>query len=289
MPICCATRRASYTSSSEQQRPCTDSGIPSRPASRRWFQSCMVRPMTLRPSARSMAATVEESTPPDMATAIVSCVNFSLLASTTHFHLWVVPRRNRPQMRDSFGNQRQREVNVFFGRLLSQAKADAGACPIRPKAHGKQHMRGLNRSRRTRRTRRHRKAPQIKCDYQRFSFDVIEVKVRRIRNARRSAAVHASFLDQRKDAVLQPVSHGSDLLNIATLQTCLRQLRSLAQRDNAWNIFGTGAARPLMTSAIEQRLQASSLFHIQRTYTLRRMHFMSGNRQRVAADTTNIY
>src|SRR5580765_6284115 len=55
----------------EQQRPCTCSGMPSRPARRRWFQSCMVRPTTLWPSARSMAATVEESTPPDIATAMV--------------------------------------------------------------------------------------------------------------------------------------------------------------------------------------------------------------------------
>src|SRR5712671_859261 len=71
MPMCSATRRASYTSSIEQQRPCTDSGMPSCPASRRWFHSCMVSPMMLCPSARSMAATVEESTPPDMATAMV--------------------------------------------------------------------------------------------------------------------------------------------------------------------------------------------------------------------------
>jgi len=32
--------------------------------------------ITLWPSARSIAATVEESTPPDMATAIVSFVSF---------------------------------------------------------------------------------------------------------------------------------------------------------------------------------------------------------------------
>src|SRR6185312_16413850 len=56
----------------EQQRPRTCSGMPARPARRRWFQSCMVRPTTLWPSARSMAATVDESTPPDIATAIVS-------------------------------------------------------------------------------------------------------------------------------------------------------------------------------------------------------------------------
>src|SRR5579864_467396 len=85
MPICWATRRASYTSSSEQQRPCTDSGMPSRPARRRWFQSCMVRPMTSCPSARSMAATVEESTPPDMATAMVR--ELDIVSSFGVFHV----------------------------------------------------------------------------------------------------------------------------------------------------------------------------------------------------------
>src|SRR6185312_10229473 len=45
--------------------------MPSRPAKRRWFQSCMVSPITGCPSACSMAATVDESTPPDMATAMV--------------------------------------------------------------------------------------------------------------------------------------------------------------------------------------------------------------------------
>src|SRR5215467_13120880 len=108
----------------EQQRPWTDSGIPSRPARRRWFQSCMVNPMTLCPSARSMAATVEESTPPDMATAMVSVLSFQLLA--IHLHLRVVPRRNGTQPRDGFGNECEREVDIFFRRLLAQAEADAG-------------------------------------------------------------------------------------------------------------------------------------------------------------------
>ena len=39
--------------------------------SRRWFQSCMVRPTTVSPRACSMPATTELSTPPDMATAMV--------------------------------------------------------------------------------------------------------------------------------------------------------------------------------------------------------------------------
>ena len=88
MPRCSATRRASYTSSMEQQRPYTASGIPSRPASRRWFHSCSVNPTSVCPSAHSSAATAEESTPPDMATAIVSvCV----IALNLHYRKFVHP------------------------------------------------------------------------------------------------------------------------------------------------------------------------------------------------------
>src|ERR1035437_5431135 len=72
MPRCSATARASYTSSMEQHRPRNASGMPSCPASRRWFHSCSVRPTTVCPCAHSSAATAEESTPPDIATAIVS-------------------------------------------------------------------------------------------------------------------------------------------------------------------------------------------------------------------------
>src|SRR6185437_52752 len=85
MPSCSATWRASYTSSSEQQRPALGaSGMPCRPGSRVWSQSCNVSPTTVPPAWTRIAATVEESTPPDMATAmVVFCMtkyNYSLLA-----------------------------------------------------------------------------------------------------------------------------------------------------------------------------------------------------------------
>src|SRR5579875_3190137 len=57
--------------------------MPSRPARRRWFQSWRVRPTSSWPSARSMAATAEESTPPDIATAIT----FSGIGRPTHHSL----------------------------------------------------------------------------------------------------------------------------------------------------------------------------------------------------------
>src|SRR5258705_13518910 len=54
-----------------QQRPWTASGTPGWPARRRWFQSWRVRPTRVWPWARRSAATAEESTPPDMGTAMV--------------------------------------------------------------------------------------------------------------------------------------------------------------------------------------------------------------------------
>src|SRR6266496_5645322 len=58
-----ATRRASEMSSRVQQRPV-------RPESEEWSHSCIERPMTSCPSSFSRRAATEESTPPDIATAM---------------------------------------------------------------------------------------------------------------------------------------------------------------------------------------------------------------------------
>src|SRR5579859_272661 len=93
MPRKLATRRASYASSSEQQRPLAwpgtlaPSGSPCNCAKRRWFQSCIVSPIRRGGpsvcefelfSARS-AATVELSTPPLIATAVVIRKKYSVI------------------------------------------------------------------------------------------------------------------------------------------------------------------------------------------------------------------
>src|SRR5215813_2690306 len=147
MPMVSATRRASYTSSSEQQRPCTASGIPARPARRRWFHNCMVRPITFRPSARSMAATVEESTPPDMATAMVSWFGIQHSGSLRMDRgAFIVQRRELSQSGDRRGYKLNREVHLFSGVLLSDAESNAGAGAVRAQPHGGEDVRRLNRS-----------------------------------------------------------------------------------------------------------------------------------------------
>src|SRR5580704_18367096 len=58
----------------EQQR-CCEGPAPCNWGKRRWFQSCMVRPTIGWPRSARMAATVELSTPPLMATAMAFAGN----------------------------------------------------------------------------------------------------------------------------------------------------------------------------------------------------------------------
>src|SRR5437016_9866884 len=117
--------------------------MPGCPASRRWFQSCIVRPITRWPSARSMAATVEESTPPDMATAMVleGGIQHSAL-STQHSafksktqltadRCLIVNRGQFSQAGYGLGDKIESEIDFFRRILLSQAETNAGARTIR--------------------------------------------------------------------------------------------------------------------------------------------------------------
>src|ERR1035438_1837355 len=103
----------------------------------------MVRPTTLFPSARKIAATVEESTPPDMATAMVLGVGMLKHSS--------LPRRWRQfsQPRDNLRNQGQRKDDIFRSILLTEAEANTGTSPGGSQAHRSEQMRGLNRARGT--------------------------------------------------------------------------------------------------------------------------------------------
>src|ERR1700683_209170 len=169
MPKCCATRRASYTSSSEQQRPVTCSGMPSCSARRRWFQSCMVSPMTLCPSSRSMAATVEESTPPDIATAMV--LGFCMLRAD---RLRSIHGRQLAQARYRLRYQGECHVDVFRSVLLAQAEAEAGTRSSGSQAHGGQHVGRLNRSRRAGRASGNCQTFKVKRNDHGLALDMLE-------------------------------------------------------------------------------------------------------------------
>src|SRR5580700_8472159 len=103
----------------------------------------MVSPMTLCPSARSMAATAEESTPPDIATAMVLrlCMLRADLLRSIH-------GGQLAQARYRLRYQRECHIDVLRSVLLAQAEAEAGTGSTGLQAHGGQHVRRLNRSRR---------------------------------------------------------------------------------------------------------------------------------------------
>src|SRR5580704_7989306 len=103
-----------------------------------------------------MAATVEESTPPDMATAMV--LEFVMLRVN---NCLPVRRRQLPQPCHRIRHQRKREVNIFRYVLFAKAEADASPRPIGPEPHRQQHMGGLNRTRRTGGARRNRQALEV--------------------------------------------------------------------------------------------------------------------------------
>src|ERR1039458_3384633 len=146
MPICSATRRASYHSSRERRRPHPVGAPPSADASsgrRRWFHNCMVMPTTVRPSRTSMAATVELSTPPLMATAMGDSVltfgtTVTHSGTTTPLRSWLRlephavavssgMHRDPAQMRDAGADGFDERVHLRGGVGAAEGEAHAGA------------------------------------------------------------------------------------------------------------------------------------------------------------------
>src|SRR5579863_3813872 len=106
----------------------------------------MVRPATLWPSRLSNAATVELSTPPDIATAIRSAI--------VRAHC----RRDPAQMCDAGFDRFDQSIDLFFRVLGPERKTHAGARFLRRQAHGEQNVRWLDSAAGTGRTAGYRVA-----------------------------------------------------------------------------------------------------------------------------------
>src|SRR5437016_7255077 len=88
----------------------------------------MVSPTTFSPRARSIPATTELSTPPDMATAMV-CSGIG----------W----RQLPQMRHGFSNRVDERVNLCLIVGTAERETDAGFGLLASKADGEEDGRGI--------------------------------------------------------------------------------------------------------------------------------------------------
>src|SRR5690349_20807648 len=146
MPTCSATRRASYTSSSEQQRPVADSVCNS--GRRRWFQSCIVMPTMEWPCRTRSAATVELSTPPLIATAMGS--------SGMH--------GNPSQMRDRCADGLGERVDLLNGVAAAEGETHAGAGAVVGEADGGEDVRRSEGAAGTGRTGGYGKAAEVERD-----------------------------------------------------------------------------------------------------------------------------
>src|SRR4051794_11455725 len=130
----------------EQQRP-----PPSEPNAgrRRWFQSCMVRPIILWPSRARRPATVELSTPPLIATAM----GLSGMCGSQ----W----RNFSEVRNRAGYGVDEGVHLLRCVRAAERKANAGAGAPLSGADGEQHVRRLDRAAGARRAAGHGEPAQV--------------------------------------------------------------------------------------------------------------------------------
>src|SRR4029077_18727756 len=121
----------------------------------------MVMPTTVRPSRTSMAATVELSTPPLMATAM----------GNSGMH------RNPAQMRYAGSDGFDQCVHLTRGIGAAEGEAHAGASAIVAQSDGLQHVRGGERSTGAGRAGRNREAAQNESDHHSFAMDAVEVAI----------------------------------------------------------------------------------------------------------------
>src|SRR5258708_7119929 len=109
------------------------------------------------PSRRSMAATVELSTPPDMATAI---------------GVWLADilecGRQAAQMRKGLAGGLNESVHLPGRVGVAERKSQTGTGLIGAQTHRQQHVRRLHRAARTGRTARYREAAQIQGNHHRL-------------------------------------------------------------------------------------------------------------------------
>src|SRR5579863_9379467 len=149
----------------EQQRPVERS--PESWGSRRWFQSCIVRPTTVSPRACSMPATTELSTPPDMATAMVgSGINGGGLTGC-----------EPAEMGDALNQSFHKRVHLGCVIRAAQRNAQAGAGLFAGEADGGKNVRGFAGAAGASRAAGNGEAPQVESDQKRLGIDAVEPEV----------------------------------------------------------------------------------------------------------------
>src|ERR1039458_2926760 len=166
----------------------------------------MVMPTTVRPWRTNMAATVELSTPPLMATAMGgelaggSACPTSTAMGNSGMH------RNPAQMRHTGTDGLDERVHLSDGIAAAQGEAHAGASTIVREADGLQHVGRREGSAGTGRAGGDREAAQIEGDDHGFAIDAIEVEIAGVGHAIPARAVDAGAGNVIQDSVFQAVA-----------------------------------------------------------------------------------
>src|SRR5579872_7145431 len=220
----------------------------------------MVSPMTRSPWRCSNPATTELSTPPDIATAMVSGIR----------------GRQLSEMRDGFGNGLDQRVHLLDGIAAAQRKTQARFGLLASETDGSQDMRRLLRAAGAGRAARYRESAQIESDQQRLAVDAVESDVGRVGSARSAGPVDVRTGDAIQDSVFQAIAQCFQTrpLGSAVIDD---PLCSTAQADRAGDIFSTRTPVALMMAAMHHRGERSSLADVQRADPLGRIKFVTGD------------
>src|SRR5580698_354638 len=177
-----------------------------------------------------MAATVDESTPPDIATATVLCFSvtsvFDPIVMSVLLRRWLetnrgllVHRTDLSQSPDDFRHKCHGKVYIFGRSLLAEAETNAAPRAIGRQPHRRQYVRGLNRPRRTRSSRRHCQTFEIESDDHRLALNVIEGNVGGVWHAFGAIAIHGDMLNLLQDRLLQTIAEFSHPANASVLES----------------------------------------------------------------------
>src|SRR5260370_17470842 len=85
-----------------------------------------------------------------------------------------------------------------------------------------------------------------------------------------------------RDGLLQMVAHRCHFRRVVIREPMARDLRGLAQADDAGQILGSSTTLALVAAAIEHRLNQSSLLEEHCSGSLSRMQFVSRDGERIA-------
>src|SRR5450432_2134364 len=162
-------------------------------------------PTTVRPWRTSMAATVELSTPPLMATAMGDAMGGTpggaMAKSGMH--------RNPSQVRYTSPDGFDERVHLLGRIAAAEGEAHTGARAVVTQADGLQHVRGRERAAGAGRAGRDREAAQVKRDHHGFAIDAVEVNIAGVGHAIPARPVDAGPGNAFEHGVFQTVAqHG---------------------------------------------------------------------------------